>query len=294
MIDLERIAKNLVDEISEEINRAGIMHRIFYRCKSKSSIDLKMQVKKYDGYSTFLRDMIGVRINLYFVDDLQIVSNRMLSHYKKKDEAVDKISQTEFKPTRINYVFQIPEEYKDEFNESVNDNRIDDTFELQLRTVLSEGWHEVEHDLRYKHIDHWDNHDDLGRVLNGILASLETNDWTMLSLLDTLSYRHYKSGNWDAMLRTKLRMRLDSNVHLTPDIEHLLQKDRDLAKRIFKLNRKTLLKDLLESQVKFPLTVNNLVYFLNARYIRSNSISDLVPEVMRNTFSQIKICDFNV
>ena len=25
---------------------------------------------------------------------------------------------------------------------------IDNTYEIQLRTVLSEGWHEVEHDLR--------------------------------------------------------------------------------------------------------------------------------------------------
>ncbi len=288
MIDLERVAKNLVEEISAEISRAGIMHRIFYRCKSKSSIDLKMKIKGYDGYSTFLRDMIGVRINLYFVDDLPIVSQRMLTRYKKKDEAVDKISQTEFKPTRINYVFELPEVYKAEFIESVNDTRIDNTFELQLRTVLSEGWHEVEHDLRYKHIDHWDSHDDLGRVLNGILASLETNDWTMLSLLDTLSHRHYKSGNWDAMLRTKLRMRLDSSVHLTSDIENLFQKDRNLAKSIFKLNRNKLLNHLLDSQVKFPLTVNNLVYFLNACYLQCDLINELVPEVMRNTFNQIK------
>ncbi|MBB3836829.1 ppGpp synthetase/RelA/SpoT-type nucleotidyltransferase [Runella defluvii] len=292
MIDLERIAKSIVDEIGEEISRAGIMHRIFYRCKSKNSTDLKIINKGYDGVSTFLRDMIGIRINLYFVDDLPIVRKTMLSRYKKKDEAVDKINQTEFKPTRINYVFDLPEEYKLEFSESINDNRIDNTFELQLRTVLSEGWHEVEHDLRYKHIEHWNNHDDLGRVLNGILASLETNDWTMLSLLDTLSYKHYKSGNWDAMLRTKLRMRLDSSVHLTPDIEKLFQKDHNLVKSIFKLNRGKLLSHLLDSQVKFPLTINNIVYFLNSCYLQCDSINELVPEVMRKTFDQIK--DYNL
>ncbi len=289
MINLERIAKHLVEEISIEISKAGIMHRIFHRCKSESSINLKMGNKQYDGINTYLRDLIGLRINLYFVDDLQIVSNKMLSRYIKKDEAIDKKSQTEFKPTRINYVFQIPAAYKVEFKESVKDNRIDDTFELQLRTVLSEGWHEVEHDLRYKHTEHWKSHDDLGRVLNGILASLETNDWSILALFDTLSHRHYKAKNWDAMLRTKLRMRIDSSVPLSLEIANLFQKEHDLVKKVFKFNRNTLLNDLLDNQAAFPLTINNIIYFLNARYFNNNLISDLIPIVMRSTFEQISL-----
>ncbi|MBK7959276.1 MAG: hypothetical protein IPK03_14995 [Bacteroidetes bacterium] len=35
----------------------------------------------------------------------------------------------------------------------VNNSLVDSTFEVQLRTILSEGWHEIDHDLRYKSIN---------------------------------------------------------------------------------------------------------------------------------------------
>ncbi|WP_202796549.1 hypothetical protein, partial [Thermophagus xiamenensis] len=59
---------------------------------------------------------------------------------------------------------------------------IDNTFEVQLRTILSEGWHEVDHSLRYKCKDDWKDYPDQERLLNGIYAALETNDSTLKSL----------------------------------------------------------------------------------------------------------------
>jgi putative GTP pyrophosphokinase len=289
---LDRLAKELVEEIQNELNRAGIMHRIFFRCKDPGSINLKMEKKGYDGIGSFLRDLIGIRINVYFVDDIHIVSQRLLSLFIKRDESIDIINQTEFKPTRINYVFELPQQHKREFAETITDTRIDCTFELQLRTVLSEGWHEVEHDLRYKQQDHWENHGDLGRILNGVLASLETNDWSMLSLLDKLSYRHYRARNWDAMIRTKLRLRLDSTSVLDERIVSLFEQQTELAKSIFKLDRSLLLKDLFESDIKFPLIINNVVFFINARYFGDITLYEYVPEPMRRVFNQISQTEF--
>lgn len=35
---------------------------------------------------------------------------------------------------------------------------IDDTFEIQIKTMFFEGWHEIEHDMRYKGEELWKNY----------------------------------------------------------------------------------------------------------------------------------------
>lgn len=45
----------------------------------------------------------------------------------------------------------------------------DATYEIQFRTTLSEGWHEIDHALRYKCKTDWDKHEDEERAFNGIL-----------------------------------------------------------------------------------------------------------------------------
>lgn len=267
--NLERLAKEIVNDLTEVLDNVGLMHRIYYRCKSANSISIKMNRKKYNGKQTYMRDLIGIRINIYFIDDLAILSNHIRNVYTLKEETIDHRDETVFKPTRINYVFNIPIKNLKEFTEIVNDYRIDTTFELQLRTVLSEGWHEVEHDLRYKHSDHWQMHSDLSRVFNGILASLETNDWSMLSLIDQLAYRHYKNKNYDAMVRTKFRIRLDSTMNLSKEIINIFESSSELPKAIFRLDRKEVLEKLLQKNLRFPLTVDNLIFYLNEEYIKN-------------------------
>jgi putative GTP pyrophosphokinase len=282
--NLERIAKDILTELEADLQRVGIMHRIFFRCKSYDSISTKIQKKGYDGVNSFLRDIIGLRINVYFVDDLVIVGKIVKHRFKKMEEEIDQNNETEFKPSRINYVFRIPEKYEREFREIVSDSRIDCTFELQLRTVLSEGWHEVEHDLRYKQKSHWVDHQDLSRVFNGILASLETNDWSVLSMLEKLTYRHYKDENWDAMIRTKVRLRIKNEFPLREQIISILNANRDLAKRIFRLDRALLLDDLYTVNVKFPLTIDNMIFFINSKYIGNEELNRLVPDPLKVTF----------
>jgi putative GTP pyrophosphokinase len=285
--NLDRIAKDILVELESDLERVGIMHRIFFRCKSPDSIAHKINKKSYDGEITFLRDLIGLRINVYFVDDLAIVGKIVKRRFEKMEEEIDQNSETEFRPVRINYVFKLPDNYEKEFKEVVTDKRIDCSFELQLRTVLSEGWHEVEHDLRYKQKDHWVDHQDLSRVFNGILASLETNDWSVLSMLDKLAYRHYKIRNWDAMVRTKVRLRTKNEHPLSEKIVDILNSNSDAAKKIYRLDRATLLDDLFSSDIRFPLTVDNLVYFINAKYVGSAELSEITPEPLKYSFSQL-------
>ncbi len=194
--DIERIAKSVASEIEDEIAKAGIFYRIFFRCKDQKSLSRKLDSKtkegeaKYNGTSKFLRDIIGIRVNLYFVDDLNIVTNYIKEKYQSRflEETIDQNKATEFKPTRINIIYSLQNDYKTEFREVVPDVRIDSAYELQLRTVFSEGWHEVEHDFRYKCSDDWTLYPDLSRTFNGILASLETHEWSTIQMFERLSY----------------------------------------------------------------------------------------------------------
>ena len=61
-------------------------------------------------------------------------------------------SEEEFKPTKLNGVCRLPEYLRSEISTETWDMYIDDTFEIQIKTMFFEGWHEIEHDMRYKDI----------------------------------------------------------------------------------------------------------------------------------------------
>ena len=64
--DIERIARSVASEIEDEIAKAGIFYRIFFRCKDQKSLNGKLNSitkggdAKYNGTSKFLRDFISL------------------------------------------------------------------------------------------------------------------------------------------------------------------------------------------------------------------------------------------
>lgn len=86
----------------------------------------------------------------------------------------------------------LQQDMKAAIKETGYEDLIDNTYEVQIRTILSEGWHEVEHDLRYKCKEEWNEFKEESRLLNGIYATLESSEWSMLTLFDRLSYSQYK------------------------------------------------------------------------------------------------------
>ena len=79
-LGLNRLAKDILTLIQDDIDKVGVFHRIFYRVKTVSSTDKKISQKEYDGVNTYLRDIIGIRIVFYFADDLDF----MYRFFKKK------------------------------------------------------------------------------------------------------------------------------------------------------------------------------------------------------------------
>lgn len=287
MNELNYIISSIISDLKKVLDNAGIYYRIFARQKTNSSIKNKLY-KKADTYrkeNRKMQDIIGVRIVFYFLDDVEIINDFLhsLPNYEndsdsqkdikkigEKMEELDNLSDKIFMPIRLNLIFRmddnITEELRKELN-TVNDfdsSLIDNTYEVQLRTVLSEGWHEVEHDLRYKtkHESWWQYCDVESRMLNGIYATLETSERAMRQVFSTIAYKNYRNKEWDAMLRNHLRLHT-LDLHLSANITNVLNEDVELTKRLFRIERKDIIDKLLKLGTAFPLKMDNLVFLIN-------------------------------
>lgn len=271
-------------EISRVFDSSCLYYRTFSRCKSFDSLEKKMKLKHYDKGKK-LQDLFGVRVILYFKDDIVISQTLLNKYFDVIDKSVDEEKKDTFKPTRLNYVCRIPESIMELISSSVfQQYPIDTTFEIQIRTVFSEGWHEVEHDLRYKCQKDWEDIEDMSRILNGIFATLETCDWSMLSLCEQLSYTYYKNKNWKAMIRNKLRMRLKDQ--LSKEIEKQFTNDTNIAKAFFKIDREKLI--IFFTMLKIPNNYDNVVYVANDLFIKAESIYKLTPKLILDKINALK------
>jgi putative GTP pyrophosphokinase len=287
-LGLNRLAKDILSLIQDDIDKVGVFHRVFYRVKTASSTTKKISQKKYDGVNTHLRDIIGIRVVFYFADDLDFMYRFFRKKYDKLfvEESIDKKSTTVFETQRVNVIFRIPSENQTEFSDIIKDDKIDSTFELQLRTVFSEGWHEIDHDLRYKFKEHWLEHDDLSRMFNGIFALLETTDWSIISLFNQLSYKHYKAQSIDAMIRTKYRLRFKSDSMLNSQLTAFFLENKSIIKELYKMDRAEFLFNMACEDTRFPLTLDNVVYYINYKYLKNEYLTTLTPKEILNQFSQ--------
>ncbi len=277
------ISEEIRREIELITNKAGLFCRVFARGKSDQSITHKLSQEcgtKYALGGRLIQDAIGVRVALYFEEDVHIVADLLKSTFKIIPDAttIDTHSTSQFTVTRHNLVLQIPDIHKQEMIRSIGKAPIDLTFEVQLRSILSEGWHEVDHDLRYKSKKSWEDQDDLSRALNGILATLETSEWSMRRIFDDLAYRHYKLRNWSLMLHAKVRLRVSPN--LNHDLLDLLNKDHDFAKGVFRTNRKKVIKYITSISPSIPISLDNIVYVWNYTNLKNSDAFILTPRLL--------------
>lgn len=276
------IAEEMRREIEDLLSSVGILFRVFARGKDPASLSSKLMREpgKYQLGGKLIQDSIGIRVALYFPDDIPIVKSILESRFECDQSAstIDRPESDQFSVTRYNLVFRLTNEAEDSFARIKGNDPLDSTFEVQLRSILSEGWHEVEHDLRYKASENWSGHDDLSRVLNGIVATLETSEWNMGKVFEELAYRHYKSLNWQGMLPSILRMRLKGVI--TEPIINALNSDMQVAKDLLRINRPQLLRLLSRAKPKLPVTPDNVILFWNATGPRHDCLISLTPVVV--------------
>ena len=309
-IDLNVIVNKVREEVEDRFDRFGLFYRIFARGKTVKSIEHKLSIKEYNDVKK-MQDIIGVRVVLYFIDDVEIVYELLKSRSnfigesnsekeineldKKKILSIGKLSDKIFMPQRLNLVFKMNEEQTTNLSMALsaypNRDLIDNTYEVQVRTIFSEGWHEVEHDLRYKCKDEtmWDYCREESRTLNGIYASLETTETSMRSLFDNMAYKNFKRKDWSAMLRNKLCIRFDDNA-LSKDICDVLNVNESrLGKEIFKFPRAEVFDLLKKLPRRMPRKMDNIVFLLNRETLNIQEIRDLEPIPITDLLDQLPL-----
>lgn len=316
---METIKANIEERIIPVLDKAGMYYRLFSRVKSKTSIDRKLS-KKADEYrdkGKKMQDIIGIRVIFYFQEDVDIFYEKLKSmdgydannesnsakELKELSSIIENIDETDgnqallkkllpfhdkvFMPERLNLVMRMNDLEKKMFQDHLSEygkyaDLIDATFEIQLRTVLSEGWHEVEHDLRYKTKDEkwWNFCGSESRMLNGIYASLETNERALSQMIQELAYKNYKNKSWDAMIRFHLCKRMTEDK-LPESLCEILNRDDRLAKDILHVSRAEFTNWLWSMPTKQPLSTQFALFMINRQKMHNDLISNEEPESIK-------------
>ena len=323
----EAVRINIEDRLRSYLDRAGMYYRIFSRTKENESIKRKLDAKgdayRRDGKK--MQDLIGVRIVFYFLDDVVIFHNKLktLDGYDPNNESnsskeLDELSETingmgedlaqtknklkkmlpfhdkVFMPERLNVVMKMNEYEKAlvkmelETHHEYDTSLLDYTYEIQLRTVLSEGWHEVEHDLRYKTQNEawWDYCGEESRMLNGIFASLETSEGALSRMIDEITYKNYQHHSWDAMIRFHFRRRT-SGDKLSKALWFLLDENERQAKALLNIEREELVRWLWEIGPAVPITVDFLLFLINRKSLRDETVKALEPSPIKAVLDKL-------
>lgn len=287
----ESILREIENNIGAKLNQCGLMFHIFSRVKKDKSIKIKLD-KKQDEYRSKnkkMQDYLALRITLYFGDDVDLVYKYL--EKRAIDKSVDEVEEDRFCPKRLNLIMELPKNKLIDFKYAIMNKEnylefIDSTYEIQIRTILSEGWHEVEHDLRYKCKEDWEGLLEDSRHLNGIYATLENAEWSMLTLFERLAHSHYKKQNWNSMLRNKMRIRF-ANSSLSDDLISYLDNNPLIAKQLFRVNRGKAISLMLEKGFAFPLTYDSILHFLNYIEVKDKGLSNLGDKMLIEEFGKV-------
>ena len=268
----------------QHLNQSGMMFRLFSRVKSTSSLQHKMQIKghNYRTGKSLIQDMIGIRIVLYFQDDVDA-----LAFYHSCGEVVsssiDEFDTCTFRPQRLNLNCNLPAEFVEDFRKALPEEfapYIDNTYEIQIRTIFSEGWHEVEHDLRYKCKEDWEGCESYSRILNGVIATLETAEWNMKELFDQMARVNFNNKNYRAMLRNKMHLRIKGE-EFSANVNQYLLEHTHVAESILNTDRFVIILTLLNHQKPIELTYDNLLFLINRIEINNQELKDMESEDTR-------------
>lgn len=285
------IEQNLKAIIESNLARTGLLYRIHSRIKDTNSIEEKIIRKGYKDNNKLVQDLIGLRVMTYFNEDIGVLVDYFSSIFEVADLHHDTPKENQFGPYMINMVCRLQGELLEEFNAwknmySESFRYIDSTFEIQIRTTLSEGWHEIEHNMRYKCKNEWTSLEEESRLLNGIYATLEISDRTLFSLFEDITYQHYKSRNWTGMLRNKFRLRFELKP-LDTEIIAIFNKDKALVKQFLRIERNSVIYSLVGHQLAMDITFDNLVFLCNYLFFKNEKLTRITPGYILVHFDEI-------
>lgn len=282
----EEESNKVFEQVKHVLDASGIQYRAFFRIKRLESIRRKMERKaqKYIAEGKKMQDILGIRIVLYFIEDIPICIDLFKESFQMLSMEYDKPDLETFRPQRINMVFSFPDGSTCIPSEIVDNCLIDNTFEIQIRTIFSEGWHEVEHDVRYKFKNDWEDEPQMSRDLNGIFAVLEMCDNNIVGILDNVAYTKYKKKAWEAMIRNRFRLRF-SIKPLSSSIQQIMNEDQNISKAIFRFPKLEMTR--LFRLTNAEITLDNAVFLINAFCLNKPQLKKMTPSNLLQSIQDI-------
>lgn len=102
---------------------------------------------KYDNPRYGIQDQIGVRINVLYLSDVEVVRLKIIDFLRYIEEAPKfPDDDAAFGYFGHHFIFQMP----DDVISDEDKNSIPEFFELQIKTLFQHAWSETHHDLGYK------------------------------------------------------------------------------------------------------------------------------------------------
>lgn len=301
--EINNVKMSLLNTLVTKLNNAGIYFNSTSRIKSESSLLHKLETGKYSMQEggRKIQDIIGIRINLFYLEDMDICEKILEETFLLDNWSKTKNEENKFEAQKCNNVFRIPSKYLRNIPASVWNKPFDQTFEVQLRTVLFEGWHEIEHEMRYKYklgsdskeTDLWTGHEDLSRVMNSIIANLELCDWSIMQIFNSIHDSQYKEKNWENAIRSKYRLRITQDP-LKPELREYLDNNPDIVAQFHTVSKRELVEILLNKKYHKELTPDRVIYLINKEIVHNEYISRLldkeqfVPAVRPEVKTEIK------
>lgn len=301
--EINNVKMSLLNTLVTKLNNAGIYFNSTSRIKSESSLLHKLETGKYSMQEggRKIQDIIGIRINLFYLEDMDICEKILEETFLLDNWSKTKNEENKFEAQKCNGVFRIPSKYLRNIPASVWNKPFDQTFEVQLMTVLFEGWHEIEHEMRYKYklgsdskeTDLWTGHEDLSRVMNSIIANLELCDWSIMQIFNSIHDSQYKEKNWENAIRSKYRLRITQDP-LKPELREYLDNNPDIVAQFHTVSKRELVEILLNKKYHKELTPDRVIYLINKEIVHNEYISRLldkeqfVPAVRPEVKTEIK------
>ncbi|CUM80376.1 hypothetical protein [Coprococcus eutactus] len=301
--EINNVKMSLLNTLVTKLNNAGIYFNSTSRIKSESSLLHKLETGKYSMQEggRKIQDIIGIRINLFYLEDMDICEKILEETFLLDNWSKTKNEENKFEAQKCNGVFRIPSKYLRNIPASVWNKPFDQTFEVQLRTVLFEGWHEIEHEMRYKYklgsdskeTDLWTGHEDLSRVMNSIIANLELCDWSIMQIFNSIHDSQYKEKNWENAIRSKYRLRITQDP-LKSELREYLDNNPDIVAQFHTVSKRELVEILLNKKYHKELTPDRVIYLINKEIVHNEYISRLldkeqfVPAVRPEVKTEIK------
>lgn len=154
----ERLLQPLAHKLAEHLQGSvlGIprIDRVAARAKSPDRFMAKAAKvigdgsRKYSQPLSQIQDLIGARIIVFYLDDVEAVSKAVDAYYRRIEQR-DLIPESvnEFGYVGKHYILAFPE---DVFEDDADRSKTPEFFELQIKTLFQHAWSEAEHDLGYK------------------------------------------------------------------------------------------------------------------------------------------------